>query len=50
MLLSEGVNVKIVQELLGHSSVLVTLDTYAHFSADLQNDAVSRLDTLLGTN
>ena len=50
MMLSEGVNPKVVQEMLGHSKIGVTMDCYAHVFPDLQSDAVSRMDALLGTN
>jgi hypothetical protein len=41
------VHPKIVQELLGHSTVSMTLDTYSHVLPSLQKEVVSRLDTLL---
>ena len=50
MMLSEGVNPKVVQEMLGHSQIGVTMDCYAHVFPDLQSDAVSRMNALLGTN
>jgi integrase len=47
LLLSLGVHAKIVQELLGHSQISLTLDTYSHVLPSLQEEAVSRLNTLL---
>lgn len=47
LLLSLGVHAKIVQELLGHSQIGLTLDTYSHVLPSLQEEAVSRLNTLL---
>lgn len=47
LLLSLGIHAKVVQELLGHSQISLTLDTYSHFLPSLQEEAVSRLDTLL---
>ena len=47
LLLSMGVHPKIVQELPGHSSVSTTLDIYSHTLPSLQEEAVSRLNTLL---
>lgn len=47
LLLAEGANVKIVQELLGHSSIAVTLDVYAHAIPALQREAVDSLDRVL---
>src|SRR5215204_1602487 len=39
LLLSEGVNVKVVSELLGHASITITLNTYAHVLPDMQDSA-----------
>ncbi|GCE18578.1 tyrosine-type recombinase/integrase [Dictyobacter kobayashii] len=47
LLLILGVHAKVVQELLGHSQISVTLDTYSHVLPSLQEEAVNRLDTLL---
>jgi integrase len=46
--LAAGVNPKVVQERLGHSSVTLTLDTYSHAVPTLGQDAAARLDALLG--
>jgi integrase len=47
LLLALGVHAKIVQELLGHSQISLTLDTYSHVLPSLQEEAVNRLDELL---
>ncbi len=47
LLLSLGVHPKIVSEILGHSQVSLTLDTYSHVLPSLQEEAFSRLNTLL---
>ncbi len=47
LLLAMGVHPKIVQELLGHSTVSITLDIYSHALPSLQEEAVNRLNTLL---
>lgn len=41
------VNPKIVSELLGHSSIRITLDLYSHVLPDMQQDAAATLATLL---
>ena len=46
LLLQQGVNPKIVQERLGHSSIKVTMDTYSHVLPDMQQAAVSAMDAL----
>lgn len=41
-----GENPKTVQELLGHSSLSITLDTYTHVLDDMKNKAISKLNDL----
>ena len=43
-LIQAGVDVKVVSQLLGHSSVKITYDTYVHVGVDSAIDAVSRLN------
>ncbi|EGL17485.1 MULTISPECIES: site-specific integrase [unclassified Paenibacillus] len=47
ILLSGGIHPKIVQELLGHSSIKITLDTYSHMMPNIQADAVKTLEKML---
>jgi integrase len=47
-LLAQGVNPKVVSEMLGHSSVAFTLQTYSHVVEGMQRDAVRALDDLFG--
>jgi len=47
LLLSEGVNPKIVAERLGHSDVTLTLNTYSHVLPDMQKGASDKLEALL---
>lgn len=47
LLLATGAHPKVVAELLGHSSVKLTLDTYSHALPTLQGEAIGRLDELL---
>ncbi|HEY8477997.1 MAG TPA: site-specific integrase [Chloroflexota bacterium] len=47
LLLAQGTHPKIVQELLGHSSISLTLDTYSHVLPHLQLEATARLQQLL---
>jgi integrase len=39
LLLSEGVHPKVVQELLGHATINITLDTYSHVLPELGDAA-----------
>lgn len=45
-LLSNGVNVKVVSERLGHSNIRITLDIYAHVIKTMQTTAVEKLDNI----
>ena len=45
-LLTKGVHPKVVQELLGHSSISVTLDTYSHVLPNMQAKAVAAMDAI----
>jgi integrase len=49
LLLSRGINPKIVSEMLGHVSVAITLDIYSHVIPDMQQDATSAMGNLLST-
>ena len=47
LLLQQGVHPKVVSELLGHSSIGLTLDIYSHVIPDMQQQAVAAIHTLL---
>jgi integrase len=48
LLLAADVNPKVVSELLGHSSVRVTLDLYGHLLPGMGKAAAARMGDLLG--
>jgi integrase len=48
LLLSAGENAKVVSERLGHSSIKITLDTYAHVMPGMQDAAVEKMAKILG--
>jgi len=48
LLLQEGVHPKIVQEMLGHSTIMLTLDTYSHVLPAMHRDAAVHMDALFG--
>jgi len=47
-LISAGVHMKVVQEVLGHSSYAITADVYAHVGVTQQRDAADRLAEAFG--
>jgi integrase len=49
LLLSRGVNVKVVSEMLGHADVAITLRVYAHVLPHMQRDAAVAMDRLFGS-
>ncbi len=44
LLLSVGVHPKVVQEILGHSQISITMDVYSHVLPGMQQEAMSRLN------
>jgi integrase len=47
ILLSMGVHPKVVQELLGHSRISMTMDIYSHVLPTMQKDAMERMNDAL---
>jgi integrase len=47
LLLTKAVHPKVVQELLGHASIQITLDTYSHLLPDMGNIAANAMDDAL---
>jgi len=47
MLLTLGVNPRVVMEIVGHSALEMTMNVYAHVAVDEQRSALDRLDGLL---
>jgi integrase len=48
LLLSRGVHPKIVQELLGHATIAMTLDTYSHYLPSMGDQASDAMGDALG--
>lgn len=46
LLLAQGVNVKVIAEMLGHADVTVTLRVYAHLMPSAQQEAADAMDRL----
>jgi integrase len=47
LLLSLGVHPKVVQELLGHTQIGITMDVYSHVLPGMQQDAMGKLNEAL---
>jgi integrase len=50
LMLAGGEHPKIVQELLGHSNISMTLGTYSHILPTMQREAVDRLGAMLSVS
>lgn len=48
ILLSMGVHAKVVQELLGHSAISMTMDTYSHVLPSMHQEAMEKMDEMFG--
>jgi integrase len=47
LLLAAGIHLKVAAERLGHSSIVMTLDTYSHVLPDMQKEASDKMEELL---
>lgn len=45
-LFEKGVNPKIVQEILGHSNISITLNTYTHVSEEIKNEVSEKINNI----
>jgi len=46
-LLAQGVSPRVIQDMLGHSTITTTMRVYAHVIPELQRDAAARMDAIL---
>jgi len=47
LLLAQGVSPRVVMEILGHSHIALTMNTYTHFVPELRRDAAARMESML---
>jgi integrase len=45
-LLAKSLHVKLVSEMLGHSTIVLTLDTYSHLIPAMHGDAAAVMDAV----
>ncbi len=50
LLLAQGVSPRTVMEVLGHSQITLTMNTYAHVMPAMMEDAADKMDAILGDN
>ena len=48
LLLAQGTSPRVIMDLLGHSKISTTMDTYAHVMPAMMQDAADSMDKLLG--
>ena len=48
LLLAQGVHPRVVMEMLGHSTITLTMNVYSHVIPDLQREAAERMEAVLG--
>ena len=47
LLVGQGIHPRTIMEVLGHSTIAVTMNTYAHVAPALQREAAASLDAVL---
>ena len=47
LMITSGEHAKVVQEMLGHATMSITLDIYSHVMPGMEEQAVDRLGALL---
>jgi integrase len=50
ILLTLGVHPKVVQELLGHGTIAITMDTYSHLLPSMQKDVADKMNDIFRLN
>ena len=48
LLLAQGVHARVVMEMLGHSTIALTMNTYSHVIPELQREAADKMEAVLG--
>ena len=48
LLPAQGLDLKVIQEILGHSTITITANLYTHVMTGLKRQAATGMDTMLG--
>jgi integrase len=48
LMLAQGIQLRLIQEILGHSSIAVTANLYAHVGEQLKREAADAMDAMFG--
>jgi integrase len=48
LLLAQGVHPRAIMELLGHSSITVTMNVYGHVMPAMMREAADKMDAIIG--
>ena len=49
LLISQGVHMRVIQDLLGHSDFYLTMNTYSHVIPEQKREAADKMDRLLAS-
>ncbi|HEY2665031.1 MAG TPA: tyrosine-type recombinase/integrase [Candidatus Binataceae bacterium] len=47
LLLAQGVQLRVIMELLGHSTIALTANTYSHVMPSMMQDVADKMDAIL---
>jgi site-specific recombinase XerD len=47
LLLAQGVQLRVIMDLLGHSTIALTANTYSHVMPSMMQDVADKMDAIL---
>jgi integrase len=50
LLLAQGLDLKVIQEILGHNTITIAADLYAHVMMGAKRQAAAQMDAMLGAD
>ncbi len=48
LMMTQGVHPRVIMEILGHSQISLTMNTYSHVIDELRHEAAAQIDAVLG--